>query len=108
MKDNKDIKGRPVNLAEYVNYSEGAVVSKTLFSKATGSLTLFAFDAGQNLSEHTSPYAATVYILDGEATLSIGGDKVKAKKGEMVIMPANIPHDVQAETRFKMLLVMIK
>ena len=89
-------------------YSVGSVVSKTLLNMKTGTLTLFAFDEGQSLSEHTSPYDATVHILDGQATLMIGGEKVTASAGEMVIMPADIPHDVQAEQRFKMLLIMIR
>ena len=101
-------KGVPVGLAEAVSYADGAIVSKTLLDKKTGTLTLFAFDAGQGLSEHTSPYDATVLILDGEATLMIAGQPVKARAGQMVIMPANIPHDVRAETRFKMLLIMIR
>lgn len=103
-----DYKGSPIALADAVEYAEGSVVSKTLLDKKTGTLTLFAFDAGQGLSEHTSPYDATVYILDGEAKLMIGGEEVPAKVGEMVIMPANVPHDVRAEKRFKMLLIMIK
>ena len=104
----EDYKGRPMALAGAVSYADGAVVSKTLMNKKTGTLTLFAFDAGQSLSEHTSPYDATVYILDGQATLMIGGERVEAKAGEMVIMPANVPHDVQAGERFKMLLIMIR
>ncbi len=108
MKDRSEYKGKPLNLAEEINYSDGSVVSKTLSSKKTGTLTLFAFDSGQGLSEHTSPFDATVYILDGEAKLTIDGKDLSAKTGEMVIMPANTPHDVQAETRFKMLLIMIR
>ena len=83
-------------------------IEKTLLDKKTGTLTLFAFDVGQGLSEHTSPYDATVCILDGAAKLTIDGREVGASAGEMVIMPANIPHDVQAEERFKMLLIMIR
>lgn len=98
----------PVTPAETVNYNDGAVVSKTLMNKKNGTLTLFAFDAGQSLSEHTSPYDATVIVLDGEATLIIGGKPVKASAGQMVIMPANVPHDVRAEEKFKMLLIMIR
>ncbi|MBN1556831.1 MAG: cupin domain-containing protein [Lentisphaerae bacterium] len=95
--------------AESVSYADGSIVSRTLLEKETGSLTLFAFDRGQGLSEHTSPYDATVYILDGTATLKIGGEPIDASAGEMVIMPANVPHDVRAEKgRFKMLLVMIR
>lgn len=103
-----DYKGIPIALAGAVDYADGSVVSKTLLNKKTGTLTLFAFDEGQSLSEHTSPYDATVCILDGEATLMIAGEEVKATAGEMVIMPANIPHDVRALSRFKMLLIMIK
>ena len=108
MSNEDQLKGKPTNLAEGVQYAEGSIVSKTLLQKKTGSLTLFAFDAGQGLSEHTSPYDATVYILDGEASLIIGGETGKAAAGEMVVMPANVPHDVQAKQRMKMLLIMIR
>jgi len=104
----ENYKGRPLALADEVDYADGSVVSKTLLNKKTGTLTLFAFDAGQSLSEHTSPYDATVCILDGEAKLVIGGEDVIARAGEMVIMPANVPHDVRADSRFKMLLIMIR
>ncbi len=104
----EEFKGVAMNLAESVDYSSGSIVSKTLLNKKTGTLTLFAFDAGQGLSEHTSPYDATVYILDGEGTITIDGEIKKVRAGEMIIMPANIPHDVQAEERFKMLLIMIR
>lgn len=108
MTDLNDLKGKPINLADGIEYASGAVVSKTLLDKKTGTLTLFSFDAGQGLSEHTSPYDATVQVLEGEATLMIGGKPVKARAGELVIMPAGIPHDVKAENRFKMLLIMIR
>lgn len=101
-------KGTPLDLAGSVEYSEGSIVSKTLLDKKSGSLTLFAFDAGQGLSEHTSPYDATVCILDGAARLTIGKERVDARAGEMVIMPAGVPHALQAESRFKMLLIMIR
>ena len=91
-----------------IEYADGAVVSKTLLDKKAGTLTLFAFGEGQGLSEHTAPYDATVYVLDGTATLTIGGKEVKASAGELVIMPAHIPHDVRAVQRFKMLLIMIR
>jgi len=104
----EDYRGKPMDLAKDVSYADGSIVSKTLLNKKTGTLTLFAFDAGQGLSEHTSPYDATVMILDGQAKLTIGGKDALANAGEMVIMPAGIPHDVQAESRFKMLLIMIK
>lgn len=101
-------KGTAIRLADHVQYAQGSIVSKTLLEKKTGTLTLFAFDAGQNLSEHTAPFDATVQILDGEATLSIGGEEVVASTGEMVIMPAHVPHSVRAQERFKMLLIMIR
>ncbi len=108
MSDTQDYKGKPLDLANMVDYSDGSIVSRTILDKKTGTLTLFAFDTGQRLSEHTSPYDATVHILDGTGTMTIGGEKVTARAGEMVIMPANIPHDVQADERFKMLLIMIR
>ena len=104
----EDYKGIALSLAGSVDYADGAVVSKTLMNKKAGTLTLFAFDAGQSLSEHTSPYDATVYVVDGEASMMIDGVEKKAKAGELMIMPANIPHDVRAVERFKMLLIMIR
>ena len=100
--------GQAIPLAAYVDYAAGAVVSKTLLDKDAGTLTLFAFDAGQGLSEHTAPYDATVQILDGAAELTIGGAAVAAPTGSLVVMPANIPHSVRAVQRFKMLLIMIR
>ncbi len=95
-------------LAEMMDYQEGAVVSTTVLAKDTGTLTLFAFDEGQGLSEHTAPFDALVYILDGEAEVTISGRPIPMKTGEMVIMPANEPHALQAVSRFKMMLVMIR
>jgi quercetin dioxygenase-like cupin family protein len=103
-----DLRGKTIALAQAIDYANGAIVSKTLLNKPTGTLTLFSFDAGQGLSEHTSPYDATVQILEGEGELTIGGKPLTAKAGELVIMPANVPHDVQAKTPFKMLLIMIR
>jgi quercetin dioxygenase-like cupin family protein len=103
-----ELKGEALALASTVGYADGAIVSKTLLNKEHGTLTLFAFDAGQGLSEHTSPYDATVFVVEGQALLVIDGQEVRAGAGEMVIMPANVPHDVQAEQRFKMLLIMIR
>ena len=102
------LKGRPLDLAATIGYADGAIVSKTLLDRKAGSLTLFSFDAGQGLSEHTSPYDATVLVLEGTATILIGGRRVQAKPGELVVMPAHVPHDVRAEERFKMLLIMIR
>ncbi len=91
-----------------MDYQAGSVVSRTIIDKSTGTLTLFAFDEGQGLSEHTAPFDALVYILDGEAEVAISGKPLRVKKGETVIMPANQPHALRAVKRFKMMLVMIK
>ncbi len=90
-----------------IEYQEGSVVSRTLIDKKAGTVTLFAFDAGEGLSEHTVPYDAMVQILDGEAEVAISGERFRLGPGEMIIMPANKPHALTALTRFKMLLIMI-
>ncbi len=108
MTQTEDIRGQAIRLSGYVDCADGAIVSKTLLDKKTGTLTLFAFDKGQGLSEHTSPYDATVQVLDGRAELMIGGKTVPVQAGELVIMPANVPHAVRAVERFKMLLIMIR
>lgn len=95
-------------LSDLVAYSPGAVVSRTLAKSEAGTLTLFAFDAGQGLSEHSAPFDAYVQVLDGAAVLTIGGQPVRAKAGELVRMPAHIPHALQAEGPFKMLLCMFR
>jgi Uncharacterized conserved protein, contains double-stranded beta-helix domain len=97
-----------VAFSDLVAYQPGAVVSRTLVKKNGGSVTLFAFDVGQGLSEHTAPFDAVVEILDGEAELTIGGKKVIARAGQAVLMPANLPHALSATTPFKMLLVMVR
>ena len=102
------IKGTPFNLEQFVGYAEGSVVSKTLLKKDTGNITLFSFDRGQGLSEHTAPFDAVVHILDGKARITIGGRPMDVGAGEMLVMPANIPHALHADERFKMLLVMIR
>lgn len=96
------------DLASLVEYSSGSVVSKTLLERKTGTLTLFAFDAGQGLSEHTAPFDALVQIVNGEAELTIGDKTLTASTGQLVLMPANIPHALKAVQRFKMLLTMIR
>lgn len=96
------------NLVDMVAYQDGSVVSKTVIKKGTGTVTLFAFDKDQGLSEHTAPFDAMVCVLDGVAEISIGGNPKLVKKGEMVIMPANVPHALKAVEKFKMMLVMIK
>lgn len=97
-----------VQVKELVAYQEGAVVSKTIIQQETGTVTLFAFDRGQGLSEHTAPFDAMVYLLEGEAAITISGKPLYLKGGEMVIMPAGEPHALQAVDQFKMLLIMIK
>ena len=99
---------KAICLAEYIQYAAGSIVSRALVQKPVGSITLFAFDAGQGLNEHTAPYDAYVQILDGESELAIGGHIVNAKCGEMVLIPANVSHSVNAQQRFKMLLTMIR
>jgi quercetin dioxygenase-like cupin family protein len=98
----------PMALADAVNYAPGSVVSRTLLKTQAGTLTLFAFDEGQGLSEHTAPFDALVQVLDGEAALTIGEKAVTVRAGELVLMPANVPHAVQAAGRFKMLLTMFR
>ena len=98
----------PVKLSELVDYADGAVVSRTIEKGKAGTLTVFAFDEGEGLSEHTAPFNAYVTILDGVAELTIDGRVVTARAGETVLMPAKIPHALQANQRFKMLLSMIK
>jgi quercetin dioxygenase-like cupin family protein len=95
-------------LAAFVEYQPGSVVSRTLAKKPTGTVTLFAFDEGQGLSEHTAPFDALVHILEGEADITISGKTLRARQGEMVLMPANQPHALHAPRRFKMLLTMIR
>ena len=99
---------RAVKLTDLVSYQNGSVVSREIVSGKTGTVTLFAFDAGQGLSEHTAPFDALVYLLDGEADITISGKTLHLKEGEMVIMPANEPHALKATKRFKMMLVMIR
>jgi quercetin dioxygenase-like cupin family protein len=95
-------------LADLVNYQDGSVVSREIIRKTTGTVTLFAFDEGQGLSEHTAPFDAFVYILDGEVEIAIAGKAYHLNQGESVILPANRPHALKALSKFKMLLVMIK
>jgi quercetin dioxygenase-like cupin family protein len=103
-----DLTGKVENMVDLVDYQAGSIVSRTIIEKATGTLTLFAFGEGQGLSEHTAPFDALVYLLDGKAEVTISGKPLQLKQGEMVIMPANQPHALKAIRKFKMLLVMIK
>jgi quercetin dioxygenase-like cupin family protein len=108
MPENETPKGKPFPIADHVAYAEGSVVSKTLVKKNTGTLTLFSFDQGQGLSEHTAPFDAVVQILDGSAEIRLGGEVHIVSAGEMLVMPAHVPHALQANERFKMLLTMIR
>jgi quercetin dioxygenase-like cupin family protein len=108
VKSSKELIAKAVKLADSIEYQEGSVVSRTIIDKKTGTVTLFAFDEGQGLSEHTAPFDALVYLLDGEATITISGKPVHTREGELTIMPANQPHCLKATRRFKMLLIMIR
>ena len=104
----EDIQGDVHNLADLVNYQDGAVVSRTLLKKQKGTVTLFAFDQGQELSEHTVAHDALVYLLDGEAEITIAGKPHHMQAGNILLMPGNQPHAVKATKQFKMMLTMIR
>ena len=108
MAENNISPSTAIPLSVAIQYQTGSVVSKEIVRKDTGTVTLFAFDQGQGLSEHTAPFDALVYILDGEAKITISGNPMPVKAGELIIMPANEPHALQAIHKFKMLLVMIR
>jgi quercetin dioxygenase-like cupin family protein len=99
---------KPIDLAYSIEYSTDSVVSRTLIENKAGTITLFAFDAGLGFSEHSAPFDALVQVLDGEAELTIGGEKVNTSSSQMVVMPANVLHAQQARQRFKMLLTMLR
>ena len=100
--------GQVTRLVDLISYQEGSVVSRTIIDKKEGTITLFAFDEGQGLSEHTAPFDALVLILDGKAEVTIAGKPHEVNEGEILIMPANKPHAVKAMKKFKMLLVMVR
>jgi quercetin dioxygenase-like cupin family protein len=108
MDQKKPFGSQAMKTADSVEYSEDSVVSKQLIKRGGGTISLFAFDKGQSLSEHTAPFDAFVEVLDGEAEFVVGGKNVKVVTGEFIILPANVPHSASAAQRFKMLLVMIK
>ena len=99
---------KALTLKEHVQYADDSIVSKTIINKKTGTITLFAFDRGQKLSEHTTPFDALVNIVEGEAELIIGGKTILVSEGQIAVMPADVPHAVNANKRFKMLLTMIR
>ncbi|ADC47970.1 hypothetical protein mru_2120 [Methanobrevibacter ruminantium M1] len=104
-----DIKGTPINVEDMIQYQKDSVVSMEIIKKELGTVTLFAFDQGQGLSEHSAPFDAMVQIVDGEAEITLAGEPHTVKKGEMIIMPANVPHALQAVNMpYKMVLTMIK
>lgn len=104
----QNLVGRMLNLEKLTEYQEGAIVSKEILKKDTGTVSLFAFDRGQGLSEHTAPFDAMVSIIDGKAEVIISGKSHHLSAGEMIIMPANLPHALKANERFKMMLIMIR
>ena len=106
--DNGGIKGKAMVLASLVEYQQGAVVSREIMRSKAGTVSVFAFDAGEGLSEHTAPFEALVQVLEGEAEISIGGTPYRVKGGEAILLPAGIPHGVNAVAPFKMLLTMIR
>jgi quercetin dioxygenase-like cupin family protein len=103
-----DTESKPYSLADSIQFQSGSVVSKTLVNKSAGTVTLFAFDQGQSLSEHAAPYDALVQILEGEAEITLAGKPFRVKAGEALLMPANVPHGLVAISAYKMLLTMIK
>ena len=104
----ENLKEKAIKLADLVDYQEGSIVSRTIIDKKTGTITLFAFDKEQGLSQHTAPFDALIYLLEGEAEITITGKPYHLKEGEMIIMPANEPHAVKATQKFKMILSMIR
>ena len=104
-----DLKGKPIEMESLIEYQEGSVVSMEVIKKELGTVTVFAFDKGQGLSEHSAPFDAMVQIIDGEAEITLAGEPHAVKKGEFLIMPANVPHALQAVNGpYKMVLTMIK
>ncbi len=99
---------QPLKMTDLVAYQKGSVVSRTIIDKKTGTVTVFSFDKGEGLSEHTAPYDALIYILDGEAEATVAGKSSLLKVGDMLVMPANKPHSLRATEPFKMLLIMIR
>jgi quercetin dioxygenase-like cupin family protein len=108
MAGNEELKGRALKARGLVDYKKGSVVSRTIVEKKAGTVTLFSFDKGQGLSEHTAPFDAIVEVVDGEAEISVGGKPNIVKAGEFIIMPARKPHALRAVKRFKMALIMIR
>jgi quercetin dioxygenase-like cupin family protein len=107
-KESKDLAAQVLNAADLVDYSEGSVVSREIVKKNNGKVTVFAFDKGEGLSEHTSPFDALVQVIEGEAEITISGTPHRVREGELILMPANQPHALKAIERFKMVLTMVR
>ncbi len=106
--ENEELMSRVSGLSSLVDYQDGSVVSRTILQKKAGTVTVFSFDEGEGLSEHTAPYDALVYIIDGKVRITISGESIELDGGQMTIMPANEPHALEALTPYKMMLVMIR
>jgi quercetin dioxygenase-like cupin family protein len=104
----EELKAKTLKVEDLIEYQEGAVVSKEILRKGTGTVTIFAFDKGERLSEHTAPFDAMIQVIDGKAEITISGSKNILEKGEMIIMPANESHALHAIEKFKMILTMIR
>lgn len=104
----EELKAKTLKVEDLIEYQEGAVVSREIIRKGTGTVTIFAFDKGEGLNEHTAPFDAVVQVIDGKAEITISGNKNILEKGDMIIMPANEPHALNAVERFKMVLTMIR
>jgi quercetin dioxygenase-like cupin family protein len=104
---NEEIMGRVISALQLIDYQDGSIVSRTLVDSERGTITMFAFDVNQGLSEHTAPFDALVYLLEGQAVVTISGKDIALRKGDLIIMPAHEPHAVKASTQFKMMLIMI-
>jgi quercetin dioxygenase-like cupin family protein len=104
----KTVATGPLTLKELVAYQEGAIVSRTLVNESGGTVTIFAFDEGQGLSEHTSPFDALVIVIEGAVDIRVSSKDLHLNEGQMIIMPANKPHELKAVTRLKMMLVMVR
>jgi quercetin dioxygenase-like cupin family protein len=106
--DGQEMRATVLGIGDLIDYQNGSVVSRQVIKKDIGNVTLFAFDVGEGLSEHTAPFDALVYVYDGEAEVTISGKTFRVGTGQLIIMPADEPHALKAKKRFKMMLVMIR
>jgi quercetin dioxygenase-like cupin family protein len=103
-----NLEGIPVAITPLLRYQDGAIVSREIYTKKPGSITIFSFDEGQGLSEHTAPFDAMIYMLEGTAKITIGHKDTEVKQDQFILMPANVPHAIKAISKFKMMLIMIR